>query len=528
MRHRSRLLWLVLCAAHTLPILADDPVRIGTITIETQDVYSSQEAARGNLYRLTDKLHRETRPSVIRNLLLFREGDPYVAERLAETERNLRSLGFLKAASVIAGPPHDGLIDVVVRTQDGWSLEPGTEAGSKGGVSTFGFSLTDSNLAGLGRHASISFHRGVDRSRAAIEYRDPSFLRPYWQARMTYAQNSDGFERRVSLGPPFYSLAQHWSYRVSFDDVRQDDRLYGQGRITEQFSHQRRQALASTGYALVANDQRALRLFGGVRFVSDTFSPSETFRVTTIPPVDRAFRYLFFRLERAENRFIKLNYVNRDVRYEDFNLGHLSSIEGAISPRAFGLDRTTGFVRIADSVGGWMDDGNAFILPSASFESRIDHGFRNAIFTTSVRYVRRVDGPLPRTVVARVLVNAGWNLDREVQFFADGGEGLRGYRLHSFAGSRNLIINLEQRLYLGGEFLQLLSPGIVVFVDGGKATNGNLFRASGFKADVGAGIRLGLPRSPKNLIRIDAAYALSPDVRGKRGVLISFSSGQAF
>src|SRR5260221_7438083 len=89
--------------------------------------------------------------------------------------------------------PYEGLVDVTVITQDAWSREPGGEAGNKGGVSTFGASLTDTNLAGLGRQLTVSYNKGVDRSRAAIDYRDPSFIRPYWLARATYAQNSDGF-----------------------------------------------------------------------------------------------------------------------------------------------------------------------------------------------------------------------------------------------------------------------------------------------------------------------------------------------
>src|SRR5262245_65233008 len=38
---------------------------------------------------------------------------------------------------------------------------------------------------------------------------------------------------------------------------------------------------------------------------------------------------------------------NKDVRYEDFNLGRRTAIEAAVSPRAFGADATTGYVRLA-------------------------------------------------------------------------------------------------------------------------------------------------------------------------------------
>ena len=48
------------------------------------------------------------------------------------------------------------------------------------------------------------------------------------------------------------------------------------------------------------------------------------------------------------------------------------------------------------------------------------------------------------------------------------------------------------------------------------------------KMDAGVGIRIGLPRTPKNLLRIDLAYALQRDARGHKGLLLSVASGQAF
>jgi outer membrane translocation and assembly module TamA len=89
-------------------------------------------------------------------------------------------------------------------------------------------------------------------------------------------------------------------------------------------------------------------------------------------------------------------------------------------------------------------------------------------------------------------------------------------------------MNLEERLYLGREILQLASPGVVAFVDAGNATDGGFSDLMKLKTDIGVGIRVGLPRTPKNLLRIDLSYALNDDPLGRRGWMVSFSSGQAF
>jgi hypothetical protein len=238
----------------------------------------------------------------------------------------------------------------------------------------------------------------------------------------------------------------------------------------------------------------------------------------------REFRYVLARYEYAENDFLKLNFVNKDLRFEDFNLGRRFSVEAGVSP----IDSISEFVHVRGGSGLRLGE-DAFIMPSFGVSTRLASGFQNMISNAGLLYVHRQGGDAyPLTTVGHVAVNSGWRMDPELQFIADGLGGLRGYRAHSFAGSRSIVINLEERLYLGREMLQIASPGVVAFIDAGNATDGGFGSLMRLKSDIGVGIRIGLPRTPKNLLRIDFAYALNRDARGRRGLLVSFSSGQAF
>lgn len=512
--------------AAALSAQTERTLRIGTITIHPLDVYSDAEAGHGSLYKLADRLHIETRKSVIEKFLLFREGDPYSPARLEETERNLRALGFLRSASVVASEPHDGVVDVTVTTQDSWSIAPETQAGSKGGKSTVGATLAETNLLGLGKDLEVGWQHGVDRSRIGIGYTDPAFFAPYWKANFAYGVNSDGYDHRFEVTRPFYSFATPWATDISFTGFRQFDHLYGGGVETERFRQKHREIAASFGMALDPNDVTAHRLTAGVRAVDDSFAVMNR-GVTELLPANREFRYLFVRYDSSANDFVKLNFVNKDIRFEDFNLGRQYSIEGAISPRMLGADQTTSYFRVAAGDGKWL--GNGFIMPAVALSSRLDGGPQNTIAGTSVLYLRRGGrASHPTAFLSRLSMNSGWRMDAEQQFFADGLTGLRGYRAHAFAGSRAIVLNVEERLYLGREILQLASPGIVAFADAGNATNGGFTTLMHMKSDVGIGLRMGLPRTPKNLLRIDLAYALNRDPLGRKGWLIAFSSGQAF
>jgi hypothetical protein len=516
---------LLLCLAAAANAQDSPPLHIGKITIDAVDVYSKHEARRGFFYRAADRLHVETHASVVRRFLLFHEGDVFSLERLQETERNLRAQHYLKSATVTAQPAHDGLVDVVVTTQDSWSIAPETQAGSRGGAGNYGASISESNLFGLGKEAEVSWKKDVDRTRVGVQYQDPMMLDGYWNAFLAYGRTTDGNDQRVTLQRPFYSFSTPWSTELSFLGFQRDDRLYSEGLTAVRFSHQMRNAVASWGWAIDPSDTTANRVVTGLRLMHDRFASAGLPDAFTLP-ADRDYRYLFTRFEHAENSFVKLNFVNKDVRYEDFNLGRQYSLEAALSPRAIGapVNSAYGCASYADGVGS----PTAFMLHTITLLSRFDGGPQNAIASGGMYAVRRMGDDHPSTFVGRVVLNNAWRQDREDQFFADGLTGLRGYRAHTFAGSRSLIINAEQRFYLGRELLQLYSPGVVGFIDAGNATNGSFSELMSLKFDAGVGIRIGLPRTPKNLLRLDLAYAMNRDPRGKRGFLISFSSGQAF
>ncbi len=517
-----------LLAALPCRVLADEPLRVGQIAIRSLNVFSPEEAARGWLYRAADALHIETRESVIRKFLLFREGEPFDPALLEETERNLRLLPFLKAASVLPGPPHDGVVDVTVTTQDAWTTQPGISFGKKGGVTTYAFSLEEKDLLGTGRSAAVAYGKDIDRINRSVEYKDPYLLGPYWNSDFLYSSNSDGTEEAIRIGRPFYSFVTPWATDFLLTHLSQNDRIFEDGEEVSLFKQSHREFHLRYGWALTASDVHARRLSVGFELLKDEFDHLPDHPVDVLPD-NRNFRYIAVRYEDVSNDFIKLNYVNRDSRIEDFNLGRSFSVIAAVSPALFGLDRTTEFLRVQGDQ-GWSLSPWSFLQAHLGFETRLDGGAQNAMLSTSVNFVRKFDTPLLQTLVSRLQYDRGWNLDREVQFFADGANGLRGYRLYSFEGNKRIVWNLEHRLFTGREVLQLASFGAAVFFDTGAATpEGQPLKFSEFKSDIGVGLRIAISRASTNsIIRIDAAYPLNPDPSGRKGWLISFSSGQVF
>jgi hypothetical protein len=510
------------------PVRAEEPLRVGEVRIRSLDVFSPEEAAKGWFYRAANAIHIETRVEVIRKFLLFRPGEPFDRFLLEQTERNLRQLRFIKSATVTASAPHGGIVDVDVVTQDSWTLSPSGSFAVKGGITTWSLSLEERNLLGFGKDLGVDYEKGTERTVRSISYHDPYLFGAYWAGDLTVADNTDGGQVRVQVQKPFAYFQDRFAALALYNHPRLEQNLYGGGVAVSRYRLDREQGQAFYARALASGDTFARRLGLGFEYLDDRFSATDVYPLQIVP-ADHTFRFVTLSYQEEHNNFLKLNYVNRDLRFEDFNLGPNFSASFGVSPAGFGAPTTTYRVRTAVGAGLRLGPGS-FVLAQADFSTRLEPGVTNAILLATVGWVRKWDTELVQTTVSRVQTSLGWNLDQEVQFFADGGTGLRGYHLYAFEGNKSVIVNLEHRIFSGKEILQLASPGVAIFVDTGLAEpSGTPLRLSNFKTDIGVGLRLGIARAAgNNILRVDLAYALNVDQQGRKGWLVSFSSGQSF
>jgi hypothetical protein len=512
---------LILALASSGVAMAAEPLRIGRITVDARPIFDSAEAA-GGFYRVANLLHIQTRAALLRRFLLFREGDPYDPVKLEETERNLRLFDFLVSASVTASPPHDGVVDVAVVTQDSWTTNIDGDFSNEGGVAAYDVNLTQKDLFGTGGELQLRHERGVERNGNAIELLHPAALGPYWNLDALYAKNSDGNEEKIAMERPFFSYTTSWTASLLLDHLLQNERIFQQGEVAARFRHEHQELAFSHSYLIHADRNGRSSIVGGIDLLDDTFSHLPG-RSNDVIPGERHFRFLDAGYESSGFRFVKLDYVDRDLEEQDFNIGHFTSVHAAVSPRRSGNNALTIRLRASEGM-GYAFSSHSFVFGQISAGTRAPHD-RNTIVSLDVRAVTRFQTRYPQAFVARVRLDVGWQLDRDVQFLADGQSGLRGYPDFAFEGSRRLIVNAEHRLFLGRELFHIFGPGVAVFADSGHAADG---RFRGMKSDVGAGLRIGIARYESAMIRIDWAYALNASPLNRRGAVWSISTMQAF
>ena len=87
---------------------------------------------------------------------------------------------------------------------------------------------------------------------------------------------------------------------------------------------------------------------------------------------------------------------------------------------------------------------------------------------------------------------------------------MRGFDQGDFPGGRRVVVNLEDRIYLGWPHPQSFDLGVTLLADAGRtwagATPFGLYR--GWRGALGAGLRFGFPAGSRRVARLDFAWPL--------------------
>lgn len=212
---------------------AQVPLTVGEIEIRTHDIFSQDEVQNTNgalrfLRHAMNTVHFNTRDQVIRRELLFRTGEEFHPSLLAETERNLRELGFVNHVRVTAvDTTADGRVHVLVSTREAWTLRTSLSySRASGGDQRWNVSGSEGNFLGYGVTAGAGIGADEDASYWKVWYRQRRILGTGFWFGLDYSNRGDGHSRRVVFNRPFYSLADRWSTEFKLWDSAFGQRYY--------------------------------------------------------------------------------------------------------------------------------------------------------------------------------------------------------------------------------------------------------------------------------------------------------------
>jgi hypothetical protein len=198
-----------------------------------------------------DNIHYNTREWVVRDKLLFREGDTANAFKIAESERLIRSNNYIFDSRINVTPiPHSDSVDVMVIVQDVFDLTGGASGDplhQNGNVSA-----SDINFLGLGHriNAVIGYDPTLTyKWTVNSQYIVNQISNSYITAEMHYKLSNYYQDYGFSVSRGFYSTNVHWAGGYAMDFVQEPYAFQTEDTVTHSGIHNYNQQDAWVGYA---------------------------------------------------------------------------------------------------------------------------------------------------------------------------------------------------------------------------------------------------------------------------------------
>jgi len=488
-------------------------------------------------FELANALHIRTRQSFIRRELLFRVGDCYDAFLIADSERVLRRLRFISNAEVFGIRQPDGDWHVLVDTRDEWSTRVEVTAEFENGINIRSVALAEQNFLGRGFQVTGFWLRNNANEQVGGAFFTPQLF---------------GTDANFGVGGGRTRVGRFWNGALSYPFTGENGRYAGRASVSlvQDYFDYATGTPWEPGHVLLPTEERRWELTGARRFGEpgnlssvgigiaqadvDAQGFPESLEViegddfgNPLPAqpdvVDEVARQTFF----TSGTRINLLFGQRNIRFiqrtgldalrgvadlevgSDVSLTLGRSLGMADAPEDFNLRfrlygaGAPGAFTIVSEVG--IDGRQVFF--DATTERR---GWRDILADANVLVYWQPERFASHTFLARVAGAGGWNVDRPFQLTLGGRRGLRGFHREAYPGARRLVVNLEDRVYLGWPAPNLFDMGLTVFADVGRMLPGDVpfGEDSGWRGSVGAGLRIGFPAGTRGVARIDVAWPL--------------------
>lgn len=483
---------------------------IGRIIIHIKNIFNLQNPKEDKfLYSLVNKLHVTTRETVIRDQLLFKQGDLYLRRILAETERNLRARDYFYGARIFPIAYHDNVVDVVVISRDVWTLSLGVNYSRQGGEDKSSIIVQETNLFGFGKQFGFSRNNSVDRIENEFLYKDENIAGGRHSMSVKYSDNSDGNNRAIKFERPFYALDTQWSYGADLQTLEQTTQLFSGGVVFDRFTHNRTVGSVYGGYSRGYQKGRIVRWQWGYSYTKDEYTSHPDTVSADNQPKDNRLAYPWLSTAIIEDKFLKSQRLYQSGDIEDVNVGDNTSLKigllGEITE-----SNVDGIVYNAAYSSGQRHTASNFWFYSLSVSGRVeDSKSKDVIVATSSDYF--IPASRKKSFFINLQLKLASNFSNQDQFTLGGDTGLRGYPLRYQAGNKLALLTLETRFYSDTKILHTFRVGTAIFFDIGRAWDANVAdnKDPGPLQDIGFGLRFASMRtSDRRVLHLDVAIPL--------------------
>ncbi len=430
---------------------------IRKITITTLDPFGYSEEDTTKVptrywNKVGNAMHIKTRKFAIRNLLLIKKNQELDSLLVKETERLIRSQGYVRGVSVkpILVSKESDSVDISIRVLDSWSLVPDFSTSTTTSV----FRLTDRNFIGSGHEFSGTIRQSLNSSDKAFSssYSIPSFFHTYIRTTLSYQNDIEGqYSKFINLERPFFSVFTRWAGGVYVDQQYRLVSLTNNQQVTTQLDYKYNSQDYWFGHSFQifkgnTESKRTTNLFTIARFLNKNYVNQPDVAYDSLRVFSGEKQYLL-NIGMASRKYIRDRYLLNFNTQQDVASGFIYSVTGGYQRKndigrlylggRFALGKYYDFGYLSTNVEygtffrNTITEQSAFTISAVYFTNLIETGiwkFRQFIKPQFVFGTNRMN-----TSLDRISLNAPY--------------GIQGFSSSDLLGTKRLLINFQTQAY---------------------------------------------------------------------------------
>jgi len=187
-------------------------IRFKKVLILEGSVSDTSRTAQTRIAKSLDKSHRNTQNAILRATLFFKEGDQLDPDELADSERTLRQLNFIRDVRIYISPNEEqnDEVTVIVVTQD---VFPIGISGSFSSFKDFRVELYNRNILGSGYEfrTMVQFNQSKDQSVGyGFRLSQPNLFGRFVQMDVEFLDSWDENKVRLYIDRSFITPSIRW------------------------------------------------------------------------------------------------------------------------------------------------------------------------------------------------------------------------------------------------------------------------------------------------------------------------------
>jgi hypothetical protein len=425
-------------------------INITTLDPFGYSVADTNVSPQGTMVKHANQMHMKSREISIRNLLLIHKNQEFDSLLVKESERLVRTKGYIHDVSFFVVPASKGSdsVDINIREMDNWSLVPRFSASS----SSFSFGLNDKNFAGMGHDSQNSFtwYHASQAYGYKVGYLIPNIRGTYINSKLLISRDQyNNTTRGFAIDRPFFSPFAKWAAGVAVNYQYHKYYIYTSDSLLaeERFKFNTQDYWVGNAIRIFkgnSENDRTTNFISTLRFLRMRYI-NEPDEINVNQKMFSSENFYMASIGISTRKYVRDKYIFKYGLVEDVPIGKVFNLTGGYQNKNH-VNRFYLSARI--SFGNYFSWGylsSSFEYGTFFYSNKVEQGLITAdiVYFTGLKEI----GKWKFRQFVKPQIAIGLNRFSQDSITLNNGHGLDGFNSPQLSGTKRLLLTLQTQSY---------------------------------------------------------------------------------